>query len=322
VAALALTMGLAGCAAVPGPPLDRIEASGPATETFTMADGARLPVRTWLPEGKPRAVVLALHGFNDSRDAWELPAPVLSETGLAVFAPDQRGFGAAPGRGRWPGTAVLVGDARTMAVQLRRRYPGVPLYLMGESMGAAVLMVLAASPDAPPVQGYVLLAPAVWGRGEMNVFLRGSLWLAYHLAPGWHLTGNEVPVKVRASDNRAALVRLSLDPLTLHSTRVDTLHGLVDLMDAAQRASALLRGPALALYGGLDDLVPKRATEDAWHALPPGTRIGYYPTGHHLLMRDLGRAVPIGDVLAWMSDPETALPSGADAKAAEFLKEK
>ena len=56
-------------------------------------------------------------------------------------------------------------DARTMARLLRQRYPDTRLILMGESMGAAVLMRLATSP-APPadVSGYVLIAPAVWGR--------------------------------------------------------------------------------------------------------------------------------------------------------------
>ena len=44
-----------------------------ADDVFVMADGARLPMRTWLPKGEVRAAVLALHGFNDSRDAWEIP---------------------------------------------------------------------------------------------------------------------------------------------------------------------------------------------------------------------------------------------------------
>ena len=43
--------------------------------------------------GHPWAVVLALHGMNDSRDAWEYPAPDFAAHGVAVFAPDQRGFG-------------------------------------------------------------------------------------------------------------------------------------------------------------------------------------------------------------------------------------
>ncbi len=64
-------------------------------DVFTMADGARLPARVWLPpDGQaPAAVILALHGFNDSRDQWALPAPVFADAGIAVYAPDQRGFG-------------------------------------------------------------------------------------------------------------------------------------------------------------------------------------------------------------------------------------
>jgi alpha-beta hydrolase superfamily lysophospholipase len=284
-----------------------------------MADGAHLPVRTWLPDRKPWAVVLALHGFNDSRDAWEIPAPSFTDAGIALFAPDQRGFGGAPGRGRWPGGQALVDDARTTAALLHARYPGARLYLMGESMGAAVLMALAEQPDPPPAAGYVFLAPAVWGRAEMNIFLRTGLWLASTLVPGVSVTGQEVPLDVRASDNRAALIRLSRDALTLHRTRFDTLRGLVDLMDTALAAAANVRVRALFLYGGRDDFVPRQATTATWRALPPTAREAFYPEGHHLLLRDLDRGLPIGDVIAWMRDPAAPLPSNADQAARTWL---
>ena len=115
----------------------------PPENTFLMPDGASLPYRAWLPEREepPWAVVLALHGMNDSRDAWELPAPAFTDAGIAVFAPDQRGFGATAQRGRWPGEAVLAADVTAMTRHLRTRYPRARLILMGESMGAAVLML-------------------------------------------------------------------------------------------------------------------------------------------------------------------------------------
>ena len=308
--------------------------SGPpsvTSETFVMPDGARLPVRSWLPEDKaphgatvsadPWAVVLALHGFNDSRDAWEIPAPLFAAAGIAVFAPDQRGFGASPGRGHWPGTQALVDDARSMARMLRARYPKARLYLMGESMGAAVLMNLAQEPDAPAAAGYILVAPAVWGRAEMNMFLRTGLWLASTFAPGVSVTGQEVPLHVHASDNHEALVRLSHDELTLHRTRFDTLRGLVDLMDAAIAAAPDVREPALVLYGGRDDLVPKQATTKTWRALPASAQSAFYPEGYHLLLRDMDRDLPITDVIAWMHAPGAPLPSGADAAAGVWLSE-
>lgn len=290
-------------------------------ESFTMPDGAVLPVRVWRPEGTPRAVVLALHGFNDSRNAWAIPAPELARAGIAVFAPDQRGFGAAPGRGFWPGGHVLADDAASDLVLLRARFPGVPLYAMGESMGGAVLMTLAARDDAPAVEGWVLLSPAVWGRRQMGPGMSGALWLVSGLLPGLSLTGQEVPLKVRASDNYEALLALGRDPLTIRRTRLDALRGLTDLMDTAQDSAPRLHGRVLALYGRRDTLVPDQAMAVAWGKMPAGTRFGLYQDGYHLLLRDLGRGLPTGDVIGWIGDKGAWLPSGADVAAAGWRAE-
>src|ERR1035437_7929115 len=104
-ALVAITLAsLAGCAVEPTPEVTaRTGDVMLDAEAFILADGARLPYRAWLPQGEPEAVILALHGFNDSRNAWLLSAPHFAAAGFAVYAPDQRGFGSAPGRGRWPG---------------------------------------------------------------------------------------------------------------------------------------------------------------------------------------------------------------------------
>ena len=254
---------LAGCTEHLAPPGPRIMQAAVADEAFVMPDSTRLPYRAWLPDGAPKAVILALHGMNDSRDAWEYPGPDFAKAGLAVFAPDQRGFGATASRGYWAGTEGLVGDVRTMAALLRARYPGVRLILMGESMGAAILMVAATSPNPPGADAYVLIAPAVWGRAKMNPFMRAALWIAGKLTPGWHMTGRGL-VKIRASDNPEALRRLSRNPLTLFGARVDAIRGVVDLMDAALAAAPRFDAPALFLYGGNDEVIPRQATKAVW----------------------------------------------------------
>lgn len=327
VLALGGALAVGGCVAVYAPPGPAVEAARMSDDRFTMPDGARLPYRVWLPEGRPVAAVLALHGFNDSRDAWEIPAPDLAAAGIAVYAPDQRGFGEAPGRGLWPGADALVADAAEMARLVRARHPGVKLVLMGESMGAAVLMVLATGPLSPAASGnddpaYVMIAPAVWGRARMNVVLRGALWMVVNVVPG--VAATRGPVQIMASDNRNALLRLGSNPLTVKRTRFDALGGLVDLMDAALAAAPRFREPSLFQYGGRDELVPKAATASTWRALPRGGAGGpllaYYPDGYHLLLRDLERAVPIGDIVAWVRDGLTPLPSGADRRAEAWLE--
>ncbi len=212
----------------------------------------------------------------------------------------------------------MVSDARQMALLVRAANPHTRLILMGESMGGAVLMCLAASADPPDVDGYVLVAPAVWGRSEMNVFERVGLWAASTALPGFTATGAIAHVK--ASDNRAAIERLSTDPLTIHHTRFDSMRGLVDLMDAALASAPRLRAPALFLYGGKDELIPKRAMTAAWRALPSGERMAYYPDGYHLMLRDIGRSgADRGHYCVDFRSIDAPLPSGADRAAAVWL---
>lgn len=308
---------LAGCTArfaLPGP---EIMAPEMGERAFVMPDGARLPYREWLPIGQPRAAILALHGFNDSSDAWELPAPLFAAAGYALIAPDQRGFGAASGRGLWPGTHALVEDARHMALLVRRRFTSLPLVLMGESMGGAALLVLAGSPRAPVAEAWVFIAPAIWGWSKLTWFERAALWVAAELVPGWRPSG--ASLGIRASDNEAALIRLSQDPLTIHATRMDTLRGLVHLMSEALGAAGRFRARGMFLYGEHDEVVPKRAMAAAWRALPVPETLAFYPHGYHLLLRDHDRQTVINDILFWLREPGKRLPSGADVAAVRWL---
>ncbi len=307
---------LAGCAAkrVPMGVAIRepvMEAASLEGGRFVMADGAVLPYRVWMPP-QPTIVLLALHGYNDSRDAWEIPAPEFTKADIGIVAPDQRGFGAAPGRGLWAGTDTMVADAAAMARLVAARYPAARFAVMGESMGGAVAMVAAArglfAPDTP----LVLSAPAVWGRQQMNVVMRAGLWMMGHLLP-WASSGRS-PVPIRASDNRAALEALFKDPLTLRTARFDTLTGLVKLMSTAQDAAARLPPPALFLYGAHDQLVPKTAMLAVWRTVPPGVaRFCYFRNGWHLLLRDHDRVRVIGDIVAWLNNPRARLAGEAAA---------
>ena len=98
----------------------------------------------WLPEGQPRAVILALHGFNDYSNAFAAAgAGLVAQDGIAIYAYDQRGFGAAPHRGRWAGADSMADDAATPRRCCGSAIPTCPLYLLGESMGGAVAILAA-----------------------------------------------------------------------------------------------------------------------------------------------------------------------------------
>jgi alpha-beta hydrolase superfamily lysophospholipase len=325
LAVFGLTVALlaGGCAVLPAlepaPRQTVIDPMIPATLSFTMPDGFVLPAREWLPPaGVPwHGVIVALHGFTDSRDGWEIPAPVFAQAGYAVFAPDQRGFGGTADRGGWAGTQRLVDDAVEVMRQLRARYPGKPVVLMGESMGGAVAALVAARPGTGP-DATVLLAPAVWGPGQMDPALFATLVLADAVAPDWVPHQGRIGEDIWASDNIPALIRFGRDPLTLREVSVRSLRGLVTLMGDAHAAMGRLHGRVLILDGRRDQLVPPTATASAWDHLPASVRRGFYPSGYHLLLRDRDRALVEADILAWLDDPDQYLPSGADVAAAAW----
>jgi len=293
--------------------------------SFIAADGRVLPLRKWLPTGyaahEVKAVILALHGFNDYSGAFDGAGEIWARRGIATFAYDQRGFGGAPERGVWAGRTAMATDAATAAQILRRLYPGIPLYLLGESMGGAVVVIAMTGESGTPVpdvDGIILTAPAVWGRATMGLLPRLALWAGVRLTPGLTLSGRGI--EIRPSDNIAMLRALGHDPLVIHETRIDAIYGLVDLMDATLEAAPRLDATALVMYGARDDIVPREAIRRFVDALPPEPRrqrLAWYDHGYHMLLRDLEGPVVVADVASWVTAPRAPLPSGADRGAAE-----
>jgi acylglycerol lipase len=317
-----LLMGLllSACATAPHPAGPDIQTPVLEADAIVAADGARLPLRSWLPEAEPKAVVIAVHGMNDYSNAFDGPGKALAAKGIAVYAYDQRGFGRGPHPGWWSSTAAMAADLRTAARLLAARHPGAPLYLLGESMGGAVTIEAAVHAPMPEVKGVILSAPAVWGRSSMPWYQRAALWLAYRVAPGWTLTGRGL--KIQPSDNIEMLRALSRDPLVIKETRVESIHGMVDLMDAAQTDAPRLELPALLLYGAHDEIIPPDPTWAAVAALPRlggSQRAALYANGWHMLLRDLQALVVVDDIAAWIADASAPLPSGADRAASEKL---
>jgi len=319
--ALVLLLLVAACAPRVAPTGANAPSATTPGKVLEMPDGARLPLRVWpARQGPPKAVLLGLHGFNDYSMGFDLPGSWLAAQGYTLYAYDQRGFGADPNAGVWPGTDVLVRDLAAAVRQIRERHPDRPLYLLGSSMGGAVILAAAGRERLPPVDGVVLAAPAVWARETMPFYQRWALWLTAHTVPWMTLTG--AGLDIQASDNRVALWTLGMDPLVIKATRVDAMHGLTNLMDEALAAGDALPAPALLLYGEKDEIVPLAPMLTLWRQVAdrPGITLGLYADGWHLLLRDLEAYTVWRDIAAWMRDPAGGLPSGADQRARTALR--
>jgi acylglycerol lipase len=307
-----------------------IEAPGPAvttpkltTDVIVTSDGANLPLRSWPSEGgAPRAIILALHGFNDYSNFFDDPGLFLAQKyQITSYAYDQRGFGQAPHRGLWAGVDAYADDAKNAIKLLKEKHPGIPIYLLGESMGGAVTMVALTSVNPPSVDGAILAAPAVWGRITMPWYQRLALWIGANTVPSMTVTGEGL--NIVPSDNIEMLIELGRDPLVIKKTRIGTIYGLVNLMDAGLESAPKLYAPALILYGQRDEIIPKKPTALMIEKFPKTSqktqRIALYEGGYHMLLRDLPAATVWKDIAAWIKDPSAPLPSKADLRDLSIL---
>lgn len=280
---------------------------------FITADEMVLPIKRWhMPDKSPDAVIVALHGFNDYSNAFHMPGHYLAEHyNIATYAYDQRGFGDTANRGTWAGTETYIKDLNEFCLQLRERYPGTPLYVLGESMGGAITMSAFTSTLSPNADGVILVAPAVWARKTMPWYQRSALFLGAHLFPWLSLTGEGV-VTVAPSDNRDMLIAFSRDPLVIKETKVAAMYGLTNVMDQALERSAQLDIPALVLIADQDDIVPNRPSAmmvKQLAGLNNDKQVVVYKQGYHMLLRDLQGQRVWEDIAAWVLKPEQPLPS-------------
>lgn len=270
-----------------------------ADNVLLTRDGLRLPLRHW-DAAHPRAVIVALHGMSDYSQAFDLPGPWWAARGVSVYAYDQRGFGEAPNRGLWAGETTMQNDLDDCVNEVRSKFPGVPVYALGESMGASIVLTALASARPPDVNGVVLVSPAVWSREDMPLLYRAVLWTVAHTVPGMHVSGEGL--HILATDNFAVLRKLAHDPLYEHAPRVDQVYGLVNLMSDAREAPLHLAAdpPILFLYGGNDQVIPAAPLTDVAAQLGSRATVIRYPKGYHMLLRDLEGPARWADILDWI----------------------
>jgi alpha-beta hydrolase superfamily lysophospholipase len=113
-------------------------------------DGASLFLRGFTPETSPKAVLQVVHGMAEHSARYARLAQALTARGYAVYADDHRGHGkSAPGRGDLghfadaDGWNHVVRDELTVLDEIRARHPGLPVFLLGHSMGSYIARTLA-----------------------------------------------------------------------------------------------------------------------------------------------------------------------------------
>ena len=115
---------------------------------FQTVDGATLHVSGWAVDA-PKAIVQVLHGMAEYGSRYARLAQALTDAGYTTYAHDHRGHGKSIAEGTPPGHMAdsdswnrIVEDAHGVNREIAKRHPGLPLIVLGHSMGSFVLQQL------------------------------------------------------------------------------------------------------------------------------------------------------------------------------------
>lgn len=223
-------------------------------------DGIEIWGKGWEPELAPRAVVCLVHGYGEHIGRYEHVARAFTEAGYVLFGFDQRGHGRSGGaRGHTPSYEALMDDVALLIEQAGQRYPSLPRFLYGHSMGGNEVINFALR-RKPNLAGVIATGP--W------------LKLAFE-PPAWKIRLARLMDRILPGFTQSAgleLTALSHDPKVVEAYKNDPLvheqisaRLFIELLNSGEWALAHAEEfplPLLLMHGGGDRLTSADASRE------------------------------------------------------------
>jgi alpha-beta hydrolase superfamily lysophospholipase len=251
-----------------------------------------LVARTWTGAATATHIVVIAHGYGEHIGRYEEVADALTHNGAVVYAVDHVGHGKSAGeRVLVEEFDDLVGDLRRLDETARREHPGLPVVLLGHSMGG-LIAARYAQRYGDSLDVLILSSPVV-GRWQAVSDL-----LALPEIP-------DLPLDITTlSRDPDVGKRYSADPLVWHGpfkrTTLESLQRALDAIIAGPRLDDL---PLMWIHGEVDQLVPiegSRAGIEHLGGRRPVHRI--YPECRHELFNEINADEVVADVLAFIRE--------------------
>lgn len=244
----------------------------------------RVPYRSWLPLNQPKEVLLCVHGLGFSSASYAEFGRNMAGRGFAVYAVDVRGFGQwakRKGQDTVDFEACLL-DIEQALRALRKAYPGVPIFMVGESMGGAIAMATTARhPEL--VDGLVSAVPS----SDRYFKIGGEIMVgAHYLEDPDKKIDPEIVDKISTNERtRAQMTNNSMNRLELSPKELKQFETF--MKSNFDNAHLIEKLPVLMLAGFKDRLVKPEGTIELFNALSTQDKLLLIiGGGEHLLLEE------------------------------------
>ncbi len=257
-------------------------ASTPSNSALTISQSP--PTLCWGEKiSGPKVAILCIHGLGLHKGAFDEFGKVMAAKGIPTYAIDVRGFGDWYLKGDEKlDLAQTLADIHSTLLNIKAKYPGTPIYILGESMGGAVALHAAAEfPDL--VSGLISSVPS----GDRWSGVGQDLKVGLHVLAGGfngrfnvgkhvveHATHDE-QLRKRWEDDPASRSKFSPEELILFQNFMNRNNAV---------AAKLTSMPVLILQGAHDKLVRPGGSFNVWdHLATPDRTFAASKSTEHLI---------------------------------------
>lgn len=215
-------------------------------------DGISLYRQCWLPEAKPKAMLLVVHGFGDHSGRYGNLIHFFLPRGYAVCSFDLRGHGKSDGlRGYSNRFSNFTDDLGIVLVFVQSLHPGLPLFLVGHSTGGTISIAYSIS-NQNKVTGLILSGVLLSPPDDVPVLKIFAARILSRLAPKTGLY--RLNAGLLSRDKKVVEAYIT-DPL-VYWGRVRARMGteLMDAMAFIRERLSQIRLPMLIMHGEADQL--------------------------------------------------------------------
>jgi alpha-beta hydrolase superfamily lysophospholipase len=267
--------------------------------TFDGVGGLKIAARSWRPECAVRAIMILIHGFNSHSGYMAWPAEQFAGSGFAAYALDHRGRGKSEGERFYVEKfSDWVEDVDKLVGIARSENPGVPVYVLGHSVGGVIASSYVFEHQSE-IAGLICesFAYDVGLPHLVQLALEGASYLIPHL-PVYSLK-NEI-----FSRDPDVVAAMNNDPLIANEKQ--PAETASEVLKAAARLGENMpniKVPVFIIHGTDDKATRPEGSQYFYDNVGSEDKtLKLYEGGYHDLLNDIDKEIVMADILAWVNE--------------------
>jgi acylglycerol lipase len=255
--------------------------------------------RCWLPEGKPKAVIVVAHGLGEHISRYDNLINHLVPRGYALYGLDHQGHGKSEGQRIYVDRfQVYLDDLKTFFDMVSKENPGQKIFLLGHSMGGLIATAYTLQ-HQQELAGLIVSAPLLKPGDSVSGGVIAAARILSVLTPRMGVQALDSTYLCR---DKAVVEAYDNDPLVCRKKITARLGSeMFSTMAKVEPQLSRITLPVLIMQGTADQLVSHEGSKVLYEkAGSKDKTLKLYEGFYHEIFNEQERAKVFADLDAWL----------------------